>query len=91
MVILQTGVTEQDRWKPVEAGTPQGATTSPLLANLYLHYVLDTWAHHWRRRYACGEVLLVRCADDFVMDFEHRDDAEQFLALLHQRMVKFGL
>ena len=88
---LQAGVIEQDRWKPVEAGTPQGATISPLLANLYLHYVLDTWAHHWRRRYARGEVLLVRYADDFVMGFEHRDDAERFLALLHQRMVKFGL
>ena len=63
---LQAGVIEQDRWKPAEAGTPQGATISPLLANLYLHYVLDTWAHHWRRRYARGEVLLVRYADDCV-------------------------
>lgn len=63
---LQAEVIEQDQWKPVEAGTPQGATISPLLANLYLHYVLDTWAHHWRRRYARGEVLLVCYADDCV-------------------------
>jgi group II intron reverse transcriptase/maturase len=88
---LRAGVIEQDQWKAVEAGTPQGATISPLLANLYLHYVLDTWAHHWRKRDARGEVLIVRYADDFVMGFEHRDDAERFLALLHQRMAQFGL
>lgn len=88
---LRAGVIEQNQLKAVEAGTPQGSTISPLLANLYLHYVLDTWAHHWRKRDARGEVLIVRYADDFVMGFEYREDAEQFLALLHQRVAQFGL
>jgi group II intron reverse transcriptase/maturase len=88
---LRAGVIEQDQWKAVEKGTPQGATISPLLANIYLHYVLDTWAHHWRQQHARGAVLLVRYADDFVMGFEHREEADQFLALLHQRMGQFGL
>ena len=88
---LRAGVIEQDQWKASEAGTPQGATISPLLANLYLHYVLDTWAHHWRRTQARGKMILVRYADDFVMGFEHREEAEQFLTLLRQRMAKFGL
>ena len=88
---LRVGVIEQDQWKASESGTPQGATGSPILANIYLHYVLDTWTHHWRRQHARGEVLLVRYADDFVMGFEQREDAEQFLTLLHQRMGKFGL
>jgi group II intron reverse transcriptase/maturase len=88
---LRAGVIEQDQWKANEAGTPQGATLSPLLANIYLHYVLDTSAHHWRRKHARGEVLLVRYADDFVMCFEHREEAEQLLTLLRQRMTKFGL
>jgi RNA-directed DNA polymerase len=87
----RAGVIEQDQWKASEAGTPQGATISPLLANLYLHYVLDTWAHHWRRKQAQGKMILVRYADDFVMGFEHREEAEQFLTLLRQRMAKFGL
>jgi group II intron reverse transcriptase/maturase len=88
---LRAGVIEQDQWKAVKAGTPQGATVSPLLANIYLHYVFDTWVHHWRRQSARGEIILVRYADDFVMGFEHRAEAEEFLAQLHQRMGKFGL
>lgn len=88
---LRAGVIEQDQWKASEMGTPQGATISPLLANIYLHYVLDTWAHHWRRHKAKGDVVLVRYADDFVMGFEHREEAEAFLTLLRQRMGKFGL
>src|ERR1051326_2187793 len=88
---LRAGVIEQERWKATEAGTPQGATLSPLLANIYLHYVLDTWAQHWRQKHARGTVILVRYADDFVMGFEHRDEAEQFLTLLRQRMASFGL
>jgi RNA-directed DNA polymerase len=88
---LRAGVIEQDQWKAAEAGTPQGATISPLLANIYLHYVLDTWAHHWRQRQARGTVILVRYADDFVMGFEHREEAEQLLHLLRLRMAKFGL
>jgi hypothetical protein len=62
-----------------------------VLANVYLHYVLDTWAHHWRRHNARGEVILVRYADDFVMGFENREEAGSFLLELRQRMEKFGL
>ena len=70
-----------------EEGTPQGASVSPLLANVYLHYVFDLWAHQWRRRHARGEVIVVRFADDFVVGFEHREDAERFLAELRERFA----
>ena len=60
-------------------GTPQGASISTLLANVYLHYVFDLWVHQWRGRQARGEMIAVRFADDFVVGFEHRDDAERFL------------
>jgi hypothetical protein len=74
-----------------EQGTPQGGSISPLLANVYLHYVFDLWAHQWRKRHARGEVILVRYADDFVVGFEHKADAEQFLAELTERFRRFGL
>lgn len=61
---LRAGVWEDGQWRQTEAGTPQGGSISPLLANLYLHYVFDLWAHHWRRKTARGEVILVRYADD---------------------------
>ena len=61
---LQAGVLEQGTWQETEVGTPQGAVISPLLANLYLHHVLDLWGDHWRKRKACGEVIIVRYADD---------------------------
>ncbi len=64
---------------------------SPLLANVYLHYVLDLWADWWRRRFAHGDMIIVRFADDFIVGFEHRDDAERFLAGLRERFAKFGL
>jgi len=64
---------------------------SPLLANVYLHYVLDLWADWWRRRHAHGDVIIVRWADDFIIGFEHREDAERFLAELRGRLAKFGL
>ena len=72
-------------------GTPQGASVSTLLANVYLHYVFDLWVHQWRRRQARGEVIVVRFADDFVVGFEHRDDAERFWAELRERFASFGL
>jgi hypothetical protein len=72
-------------------GTPQGASASPLLSNVYLHYVFDLWADQWRRRNARGDVILVRFADDYVAGFQHRDDAERFLAELRDRLAKFGL
>jgi len=72
-------------------GTPQGSVISPLLANVFLHYVLDLWVNQWRRRQARGEVIIVRYADDFVMGFQHRDDAEQCLRALRKRLAEFGL
>ena len=64
----------------VEEGSPQGASVSPLMANVYLHYVFDLWADRWRRRHAHGDVIIVRWADDFIVGFEHEDDARRFLA-----------
>ena len=77
---LRAGVIEEGEKVVTEEGTPQGATISPLLANLYLHYVFDLWGHQWRRRQARGEVIVVRYADDFIVGFQHREDAERFLA-----------
>jgi RNA-directed DNA polymerase len=88
---LRAGVIEEGSWTKYEEGVPQGASVSPLLANVYLHYVLDLWAHQWRRRHARGDVLIVRFADDFVVGFEHRDDAERFWADLRDRLAKFFL
>ena len=88
---LKAGVIEDGSWAESEAGTPQGATVSPLLANVYLHYVFDQWAERWRRRQARGDMVVVRYADDFAVGFEHREDAERFLAELSERFAKFGL
>jgi RNA-directed DNA polymerase len=88
---LAAGVIENGEWTESEKGSPQGASVSPLLANVYLHYVLDLWADWWRRRQAHGDVIIVRFADDFIVGFEHRDDAERFLAGLRERFAKFGL
>ena len=88
---LSAGVIEKGSWTKYEEGVPQGASVSPLLANVYLHYVFDLWAHEWRRRHARGDVLIVRFADDFVVGFEHRDDAERFWADLRDRLAEFSL
>lgn len=88
---LRAGVTADGKWSGTEAGTPQGAVVSPLLANVYLHYVLDLWVQQWRSRHARGDVVIVRYADDFVMGFQHRDEAERFLNGLRERFAKFGL
>jgi RNA-directed DNA polymerase len=88
---LWAGVFEEGRWSKTEAGTPQGAVASPLLANVYLHYAFDLWAQHWRRHHARGDVIVVRYADDIVMGFEQRTDAERFLRVWKERMRKFGL
>ncbi len=88
---LKAGVSEDGQWSSTAVGTPQGATISPLLANVYLHYVLDLWVQAWRKRCARGEVYIVRYADDFVMGFQYRQDAEAFQYALSQRMQKFGL
>jgi RNA-directed DNA polymerase len=88
---LKAGVIEDGEWSSTEEGTAQGASISPLLANVYLHYVFDLWADQWRRRHARGDVILTRFADDFLAGFEHREDAERFLADLRERFATFGL
>lgn len=88
---LTVGVLEDAERTPGTVGTPQGAVVSPLLANIYLHYVFDLWAQRWRRRHAHGAVILVRYADDIVAGFEHEADARAFLAELGQRMTAFAL
>jgi hypothetical protein len=74
-----------------EVGTVQGGSISPLLANIYLHYALDLWVQQWRRIKARGDVVVVRFADDFVVGFERREDAERFLSELRDRLGRFGL
>ena len=88
---LKAGVMEDGVLTPTEEGTPQGAVASPLLANLYLHYVFDLWAQRWRHHHAQGNVIFVRYADDIVAGFEHKADAQRFHADLQQRLEKFAL
>jgi group II intron reverse transcriptase/maturase len=88
---LRAGILEGGEWSETVEGTPQGAGISPLLANIFLHYVLDLWVHQWRRRRARGRVILVRYADDFVMGFQYEDDARRMLVDLRERMGKFRL
>jgi len=88
---LKAGVMEQGQWSETKEGSPQGAVISPVLANLYLHYVLDLWVEAWRKKRARGDVIIVRYADDAVLGFQHREDAEQFLEQLRERLAKFGL
>jgi len=88
---LNAGVIEDGEWSKTERGTPQGASVSPLLGNVYLHYVFDLWAHDWRKRHAEGDVVIVRFADDFVVGFQHERDARRFWADLGVRFAKFGL
>ncbi len=88
---LKSGVIEDGNWSELKAGSPQGATISPLLANIYLHYVFDLWAEQWRGRQAKGEVLIVRYADDFIVGFQHREEAERFRAALAERLAEYGL
>ena len=88
---LKARVSEEGQWSSTVVGTPQGASASPFLANVYLHYVLDLWVAAWRKRHARGEVYIVRYADDFVMGFQYREDAQKFLHALEQRIGTFGL
>jgi RNA-directed DNA polymerase len=88
---LRAGVSEEGKWSETKVGTPQGAVISPLLANIYLHYVFDLWVEVWRQKVARGELIVVRYADDLVVGFEYQADAEQFLAAFQQRLEQFGL
>jgi group II intron reverse transcriptase/maturase len=88
---LKAGVLENEKLEYAESGTPQGASVSPLLANVYLHYVYDQWLQEWRKKQAKGEVIIVRFADDTIVGFQHQKDAEQFLQELKERLHRFGL
>jgi RNA-directed DNA polymerase len=88
---LNAGVLEEGRWKSSEEGTPQGGSASPLMANIFLHYVFDLWVHHWRKTKARGDVIVVRFADDFVVGAQHRSDAERLHKDLEERFAKFKL
>jgi group II intron reverse transcriptase/maturase len=88
---LNAGVLEDGERREVEEGTPQGGSISPLLANIYLHYAFDLWIQQWRRRRAQGDVIVVRFADDFIVGFQHKSDAERFLEELRARLRSFNL
>jgi RNA-directed DNA polymerase len=88
---LRAGVSEEGEWSETKVGTPQGAVISPLLANIYLHYAFDLWVDAWRKKIATGDLIVVRYADDLVVGFQHRTEAEQFLAEFKERLGKFGL
>jgi group II intron reverse transcriptase/maturase len=88
---LKAGVMEEGQWFETREGSPQGSVISPTLANLYLHYVLDLWVEAWRKKQARGDVIMVRYADDAVLGFEQREEADRFLKQLQERLRKFGL
>lgn len=88
---LSAGVLETGKHVKQEEGVPQGGSVSPLLANIYLHYVLDLWADNWRQKQARGDVIIVRYADDFVVGFQHASDAERFHSELRERFRQFKL
>ena len=88
---LTAGVEEDGKWSKTVVGTPQGAVISPLIANIYLHYIIDLWVQQWRKERARGEVYIVRYADDFVVGFQYKDDGEHFHHQLQKRLKYFGL
>ncbi|MBN2300963.1 MAG: group II intron reverse transcriptase/maturase [Lentisphaerae bacterium] len=88
---LRAGVSKEGEWSQTREGTPQGAVVSPIIANIYLHYVLDMWVRQWRRKHARGDMIVVRYADDVVLGFQHEDDARRFWMELDKRLGRFGL
>ena len=88
---LKAGVLEDDTWTEGTVGTPRGAVISPLLANVYLHYVYDLWVQQWRNRHARGDVIVIRYADDTIVGFQHGADARRFLDDPRERLAKFEL
>lgn len=88
---LNAGVLEEGQVTKAQEGTPQGGSISPLLANIYLHYVLDLWTDWWRNHRAKGEVIIVRYADDFVVGFQYEEDGKRYLEELRERMARFNL
>jgi len=88
---LNAGVIEDGQWSDTKTGSPQGSVISPLLANIYLHYVFDLWVDVWRTKWAQGEVVVVRYADDIILGFQHQAEADRFLENLRERLGMFGL
>lgn len=88
---LKAGVMEEGQWLETEEGTPQGSGISPLLANIYLHYVFDLWVQAWREKCARGDVMVIRYADDSVLGFQYEEDSDRFLKEFRERLGKFGL
>ena len=88
---LKAGTLEEGKLMTSEEGTPQGAVISPLLANIYLHYVFDLWAHQWRQRHARGNVVIVRYADDIVVGVDKESDARSFVQAMRSRLEQFEL
>ena len=88
---LNAGVMEEGEWSDTKTGSPQGSVISPLLANIYLHYAFDLWVNVWRKKWAHGEVVVIRYADDIILGFQHQTDADRFLENLRERLGKFGL
>jgi group II intron reverse transcriptase/maturase len=88
---LNAGVMEEGEWSDTKTGSPQGSVISPLLANIYLHYAFDLWVNVWRKKWARGEVAVIRYADDVISGFQHQADADRFLQNLRERLGKFGL
>src|ERR1022692_4829608 len=88
---LNAGVMEEGEWSDTKTGSPQGSVISPLLANIYLHYAFDLWVNVWRKKWARGEVVVIRYADDVISGFQHQADADRFLEDLRERLGMFGL
>src|SRR5437868_826495 len=88
---LKAGVMEEGKWSEAKTGSPQGSVISPLLANIYLHYTYDLWVNVWRKKYAQGEVVIIRFADDTIAGFQYQTDADRFLENVRERLGKFGL
>ncbi len=84
-------VDNEGKRRPQDNGVPQGAVISPLLANIYLHYVFDLWSNQWRKRNSQGDIIIIRYADDIVLGFQHEEDGTSYLKDLHSRMSRFGL
>ena len=88
---LNAGVMEEGPWSDTQTGSPQGSVISPLLANIYLHYAFDLWVDVWRKKWAQGEVVVVRYADDIILGFQHQAEADRFLENFRERLGRLGL